>query len=399
MIRMIRLTVKFILILFSILIILGGLFFYFNSKKNAYTITPILSNTCSDSAGQMQCWDQLLKQTLKQQGLPAAFDTLAQLYDTQPAFAAECHAFTHELGQAAYEMFTSHQDFELNPKTQYCGYGFYHGFMETLLQSTKDVRQAQDFCAYVGQKLAGQTTDGEGACYHGIGHGAVDGTDIAAWGDPMKMIQPGLKMCSQAAGFDQTVFGKLYRCVSGSYNALEILSTDSKYKLTQIIKNPFYICPVQVEFYKEACYTNMLPSLLRFTNNDLATAEKIIEKISEQTNIKTTVVYSLFHEFIRLNLDQPNYNIEQGVQVCHGSADLFRLACVEGLAGGHMKYGDPQQAYIKGLAFCKASILRSDEEDSCYNTILTRLPIWYSPAKAAEICASVETKFQHYCSK
>ncbi len=349
---------------------------------------------CSASNNQELCWQQQMKQTLQSQGLPAAFDILANLYDTAPAFASQCHAFTHELGQEAYEMFASHQDFELNSKTQYCGYGFYHGFMETLLQSTGDVSQAQNFCAYVGKKLAGQTSDGEGACYHGIGHGAVDGTDIKAWGNPQAMIDPSLKLCKFASCDNQQF---LYRCVTGVYNALEILSSDPQYKLTMIQKNPFWLCPSQPEFYKEPCYTNMLPSLLRFTNNDLVKSEKMIEKIPEQTAIKTTVSYSLFHEFIRLNLERPNYNIENGVQICHGLADPYRLSCIEGLAGGHMKYGDPQQAYVKGLAFCKMPILKSDEEDSCYNTILTRLPIWYSPAKSAEICSSVDVKFQTYC--
>lgn len=386
---------KIIIVLSVTLIIAAGIFFYFNSKKNAHNQTTVLpSNNCSSSQNQLQCWQQQMKQTLQSHGLPAAFDALANLYATQPAFAVQCHNFTHELGEEAYEMFASGKDFELNSKTQYCGYGFYHGFMETLLQNTKDVRKAQDFCAYVGKKLAGQTTDGEGACYHGIGHGAVDGTDVKAWGNPQAMIDPSMKLCKFVSGTNQDY---LYRCVTGVYNALEILSTDSKYKLSMIEKNPFWLCPSQPESYKEPCYTNMLPSLLRFTNNGLEKSEKIIEKIPEKPNIKTTVIYSLFHEFVRLNLDRPNYNIENGMQICHSLADTFRLACVDGIAGGHMKYGDPKLAYVKGLAFCKMPILKSDEEDSCYNTILTRLRIWYSPVQAAEICSAVDAKFQKYC--
>ena len=121
--------------------------------------------------------------------------------------------------------------------------------MEELLKATGDYSQAQDFCKYVGVKLAGETTDGEGACYHGIGHGTVDGSDPSAWGDPQKMMQPAMDMCLKVAGNDHSQYGKLYRCVSGAYNSLEILSADSKYRLTQIQKNPFFICSSQPKEY------------------------------------------------------------------------------------------------------------------------------------------------------
>lgn len=358
------------------------------------------SDKCSDLGDKIKCWQDMLNKTLEQGGLPATFDLLAELYAKEPLFASECHSFTHEIGKYTYSKFKSGEDFDLNSKTSYCGYGFYHGFMETLLHATGDIKQAQDFCKYVGVKLANETTDGEGACYHGIGHGAVDGGDPSSWGDAKKMIAPSLNMCEKVAGDDHSQYGKLYRCVTGAYNAIEILSADPKYKLSQIQEDPFYICPSQIDEYKEACYTNMLPALLRFTNNDLLKGEKYIEKIPPNINfpnMRENVVSDLFHEFIRMNLNLPEYNIASGIAICHSLSNLYRKGCINGLAGGHMKYGNPGEAYVKGLTFCARIELRDDEKDVCYNSILSRLLIWYSPSKSKDICKTVPGKFQKYC--
>ena len=356
---------------------------------------------CGQDGQNPQCWQNAINDALNKQGLDAAFEVMANLYNTQPAFAAECHGYSHQLGQAAYQLFAQHKDFELTPKTAYCGYGFYHGFMETLLHTSGNIQEAKDFCAYVGKKLQAYTSDAEGACYHGIGHGTVDGGDPTAWGSPQKMLEPGMAMCKTVAGDDTSQFGKMYRCVSGAFNALEILSQDPKYQLTQIQNDPFYLCPSQPVSFQEACYTNMLPALLRFTGSDLLKAAKAVEAIKEVSGdftIRSQVMLSLFHEFIRIHLAAPNYDVAQGVAMCRSLNKEMRLPCIQGLSGGHMKYGQPQQEYIKGLAFCGSSILHSDEAQTCYQYILPRLRIWYSLEKSNQICQSVPAAEQKYCS-
>lgn len=380
--------------------------FHDHLRSNYVGVVEVTDNSqdsrdkCLDDGGKIQCWQELLNKTMEEEGLPKTFDLLAELYSKDQLFATECHSFVHEIGKYAYGKFKVGESFELNSKTSYCGYGFYHGFMETLLQTTGNIKQAQDFCKYVGKKLAGETLDGEGACYHGIGHGAVDGGDPTSWGKPEEMILASLKICKSLAGDDHTQYGKMYRCVSGAYNALEILSMDKKYKLPQIQKDPFYICPSQPEEYRQACYTNMIPALLRLTKNNLVESEKYIEKISDSRGdyFKSPIVSDLYHEFIRLNLNQFEYNKKEGIKQCHSFRDPFRLSCVEGLSGGHMKYGDPDKAYVKGLAFCSTSELKDDERNVCYNSILSRLRIWYSKEKSREICQNVQKEFQKYCN-
>lgn len=355
---------------------------------------------CSTDSQKIQCWQKELNTILVDKGLPATFDRLAELYSREPLFASECHGFAHETGKFAYQKFSEEENFELNSKTSYCGYGFYHGFMESLLQATGDVKKAEDFCKYVGEKLADETTDGEGACYHGIGHGAVDGSDERSWGDPQAMIEPGLKLCELVSRGDESKYGKLYRCVTGAYNAIEILSHDPKYKLEKFEKDPFSLCPTQKEEYKEGCYTNMLPAILILTKNDLLKSQKYIDGIKEVGyETRKPVTSGLWVEFVRMNLSGIDKNITNGINMCRQITEPLKLSCFYGLAEGFMKYGDPKDAYSKGLSFCAMQNLDEEERDICYNSILTRLRVWYSVEKSSQICQSVPTSYQKYCKQ
>lgn len=345
-------------------------------------------------------WEEQIAGALETEGIDQAFQLVADLYAQEPVFAAECHGYVHRLGELTYEKFVQNKNVDLSAKSYYCGYGFYHGFMESLLLDTGDIAQAQQFCRNAGEKLAGQTSDAEGACYHGIGHGAVDGGDPRAWGDAEKMIEPGMKLCEDIAGHDRSQHGKLYRCTTGVYNAIEILSTDDKYGLASLLREPFAFCETQKVEYQEGCYNNMTPALQRLTKTDFMKSAAQIAAIPEQGfTIRSSVISGLFHEFIRVNLREPDYNLAEGVKLCRMLVSELRLACIDGLSGGHMKYGQPQQEYVKGLAFCASRLLASKEQDVCHEHILTRLRIWYSPEKSAEICAGTPKNYQHYCSR
>ncbi len=378
----------------------------FSSERGVVNVLDDKSNLnvnidCASFSGKQQCWKKQIKTELGNKGLDAAFEILAHFYATEPDFASSCHSHVHILGEAAYEIFSKHENLEISSKTSYCGFGFYHGFMETLLQKTGNAEEAIKFCSYVGDKLKNQTSDAEGACYHGIGHGAVDGGDPRFWGNPKAMIKSSLEMCEKIAGSDRSLHGKLYRCITGVYNSIETLSTNPKYRIDQISKNPFYLCPTQPLEYKEGCYVNMLPALMRFTNQDFIKSTGIIEQIKEDKNsyvIRSQVILSLFHEFIRINLNKPDYNVKVGVALCRELGPFSRLPCIEGLSGGHMKYGEPTKEYVKGIAFCNSLFLVSDEKDVCFKFILSRLRIWYGGPQVPKVCESAPLAYRKYCN-
>src|SRR3989344_7401121 len=192
--------------------------------KNQSPNSQEFKNPCQGLAEskKQQCFQEMMESTLTKSGLDQAFMLMDQLFKTDPTFAKDCHDFAHLLGEKAYQQFLTDQKFNLPDKTSYCAYGFYHGFMEKLLHSGGSLDQAKSFCKYAGEKLGQQNADAEGACYHGIGHGAVeDVTDPKLFGNSQAIIQPSLDLCEQVSETED----KLFRCTTGVFNALEIVTS------------------------------------------------------------------------------------------------------------------------------------------------------------------------------
>jgi hypothetical protein len=148
----------------------------------------------------------------------------------------------------------------------------------------------------------------------------------------------------------------------------------------------------------------MLPTVLGQAGSDFRKAAAYIEShvsdpdaetIDGFTNLEM-VTLSLFHEFIRLNLDNKNY-IEEGIALCRNLSSKSRLACIEGMSGGHMKYGEPEKEYEKWLGFCGSSLMTPAEKDVCYKYVASRIRIWYRDDVAKSICTKVESDYRKYC--
>ena len=355
---------------------------------------------CSEEQNT-QCWEELMLETLEKEGVAAAFDEILTLSETEPLFGNDCHGYAHLIGEEAYNLYVAEENFELTAATTLCGYGFYHGFMETLLQTTGDIQEARDFCAAADQKLEGQGGGASQACYHGTGHGAVDGGDPTAWGDIDAMMQPGFDMC------DRLVETELqsYLCDTGVFNAIEILSREPKYEISDLHDDPFQMCNEQPLERREGCYANMLPILFNnFNNNFNRVLEYVNERMIDATapaidgnDINGLLTLGIMFEFIRLHGTEVDY-MQRGVTLCREQPAEDQLPCIKGISGGHIKYGKPGVGYVKNLEFCSLELLTEPERDACYKYLLPRVHNTYGAQKAVEICAAVPVEYkERYC--
>jgi hypothetical protein len=359
--------------------------------RNAGSQNSELSNiTCTnipDSMKRTQCIDAFFSKTLEKEGVSGAFDLMDTLFQEEPNFSASCHDFAHRLGQKAYTVFAKNKEVALSEKSSYCGYGFYHGFMEALVYNTGDIQEASDFCDYAEKSLSEKSADSGGACYHGIGHGIVEDTpDPDAWGDAQKIINPGLALCAKVS----LTKDKKFRCDTGVFNALEILMTQNKYQLSLNTVNPYWICDVQKEEHKEACYTQMVVAVLHVTHDDFAKSAAIIDTIQNDT-YAISAMYTLAIELVHTKKN----DYQGALNFCRSLSDRFQRTCITSYAEGFMKYGPPQKEYVDAVQFCNSPLLTEDDKKACFGRVLAVLRIWYTAQRSAEICQSVDPRFQY----
>lgn len=345
---------------------------------------------CQSVENKALCYTDRINETLSQRGLSAAFDALAAAYDADPDFAGTCHAETHELGKAAYERFHATGKVELSSKASYCGYGFYHGFMEALLAETNDLDEARSFCAYAGRAVPEPRGYAEGACYHGIGHGVTDGSDPRSWGDAKALAAPGLALCRQVApaGGD---WGR--RCASGVFNSIAILYRDPKYKLAT--DNPFTLCSAPyAELEKESCYDQMNTLATFMAKKDLSKAIGYTEEIVD-TKYRGIAVKGTAGFYVQiLKSAKKKVTPKETSDVCGALGAPFRDECVKGLVDGMMEFGEPGEQYREILILCEDEDLSSGLRPACFGRLVFLSGLFYTKEQVRAVCRNIPEEYQ-----
>ncbi|MBI2056267.1 MAG: hypothetical protein HYT37_02710 [Candidatus Sungbacteria bacterium] len=346
---------------------------------------------CKKRENKWQCWEDLLGAVLQAQGLNRALEIFSELYTTEPDFAVNCHGFTHKLGEAAYFIFAEHKDIEVGPKTYYCGYGFYHGFMEALLQKTGNIEEARAFCTHVGKKLERETAFAEGACYHGIGHGAVDGGDPRAWGDPQAMIEPALNLCTHAGSTEN----QIYLCGTGVFNSLAVLFGDPKYKLHVDEENTYIVCEKQSNpLFKRACYEQMNTLIVSVKNGDFKKVIQVMAGITDDEYARYAIESAAAH--FATTVTAGDY--EKMILLCRDAQPRLRSSCMHGFVGGVLEHGSPEEEYKKTLTLCRSKKFSEAERNNCFKSLFAYLNMQYPRIKVSNICESeVEGQYKIHC--
>lgn len=345
--------------------------------------------SCSNASSKPQCWEGLVDSALRNGGIRKAFEIVETLYASEPEFASDCHAYVHEIGSAAYNLFSKDKDFELSSKTSYCGYGFFHAFMESLVTKGDDLTRARKFCDYVDKQLGSQSAYAKGACYHGIGHGVADNHDVEYWNSEEELAAKPLQLCNQIA-LDETL---LHRCGSGVFNVMAINYNSGRLAINK--QDPFQFCRKQsLNYYKRACYEEMNTALFALTQSSFLDASRFVEGISEDEYANASI-RSLAGLWGVSNAQNPNFG--PIVDNCRKLQQRLRLGCFGGFAAGLIEGGQPHQEYVRALSFCSDARLSSDEKTSCYKETLWMTSHYYPKEKHQQICQSINNEFRVYC--
>lgn len=356
------------------------------------------SAACMNSANtnpgvsKTDCWAIDLTETLSSKGLDAAFDQYADIYAKDPTFRGlSCHDVGHILGAAAYARFQSNHAVIDRPETSYCGYGFYHGFIETmLLENGAAYNEVRAYCDAL--KTNGVLNNPSGACYHGIGHAALDSLPGSLWGDEKKMVDAAVAVCEQAAiGAPEQA-----QCTTGVYNALAVAASAHRYNLSFPSKPSMHICDVQKIAYQAGCYVEYGIGTIREFRLDRAETVRLIMSAPE-TKLSAAMLRGYASDEVMRSMTA--LNLPSFVSFCHSFSDtVLRNACNTGVIAGLRQGGQPGKEFVQGFAYCSL-IKDASERTLCTSQVASQTRLIATDQDAfRRACTALETSDPTICN-
>lgn len=336
-----------------------------------------------------ECFDILVRAAVKKDGIDAGYKLFTDAY-AAGKLPRSCHWTAHRIGDAAYELFRAGKEFPISHTTSYCGYGFYHGFLEHLLREKPNTEYALSFCKLVEKQLGKQ---GLWNCYHGIGHGFTeDPPDPSLWGKPDAILRPGIVMCERLFG---TSFPNLNLCLTGVYTVLAGFAEKGEFGISLDSEDPFAFCRTQPYRYHKACYGEFAPKLDSLPGWNLAHLPKILEKIHD-AKTERLVVWVVSSVMMARDILKDDH--EAHVMGCRENFfGNLKNICLGGILLGFFAHGEPDKQYVKALHFCTADLLDDDERDFCYQELFHRIRQEYTPEKVKQVCETMPVQYRASC--
>lgn len=349
-----------------------------------------------DVKTQEVCWIQEIEEILAKEGIDRAFEKFGQLYETKQAFSSDCHDVTHLLGEAAYRAYAKDRTVITSEKTAYCGYGFYHGFIEALLFTTGNFEEAKAYCRATHAKLSETVVKPNAiySCFHGLGHGTFDTQSYAKWGSDEGMMSEAIQTCEAVTMGEEQELVK--QCATGVFNALANAYNNNTYNLTLQKANPLGICERQTnEEYKKACFREVAYVYIISLSDDRGSRLHTISQMPDRVGANAAM-YAFMSEEARLGMDTES--LASFAASCESlSATDLKVSCAEGVATGLFLWGKPGVEHKNALAFCSEPALGTDARDACMIYIVSRISTVNNKESFQKICETIDPEYRKYC--
>lgn len=390
--------IRVIALIFVFLVLTAAV--YILSKQKMTPVNIAYRNTldykkidsCRNSTNKSVCVNEVLYDALNRGGVELSLDALKYIYEHDKEVEQNCHYFTHYIGEQAYQKFKRNEKITLTPKTSYCGFGFYHGFTEALFKENGSIDEARKFCYFTDKSLSGSAIRPSTACFHGIGHGAVDGSEISAWGKAQALLKPALDICEKLPNEKEK-----YECASGAFNSLAIAYSTHKYGLIGDKNNPFADCTFRNEtYYHHACYEEMNTYVLTVTKNELRPALRFAENVHSDVDASYAAqnVGGAFAQHMKTQID-----FDKAADVCQKIQKRLTPYCITGIVGGLFEFGKPGLEHERPVTFCSSALFSEENKTLCFSKLTEFLNGLFPKEKTAQICQSFPNSYRYICQK
>lgn len=353
-------------------------------------------------AEQADCWMQIVLLELRKRGIGPAFRQFAKLYERYPVFGATgCHSHAHRVGDAAYYGLyvaegLSLKEIDFPQETTTCGYGFFHGFIEHLIQDKPDEAFVVETCEYLRGRLAGTMRDIGTICYHASGHGfqqtEADDLHSELWGRADLLVQRPLARCESLPTND----AEIEDCRQGVFNVITDWMAFKNFGLALDLDDPLRLCRALPERWHHACFYELAQKLEPVTRDSPAKAAALVGGITRGALREMTFGVMIAG---MLQRQAPLNGYPRIIAECIAIADdaLFKT-CVQSSANGLMEHGSPGREYEKVLDLCATPALSARGGDRfCYEALAHRLSRFYPAEKKHTICGKFPASFHDAC--
>ncbi|MDP2736042.1 MAG: hypothetical protein Q8P12_07630 [bacterium] len=340
-----------------------------------------------------RCTYEKVEHLAEQEGVDAAFQLFKETYASGANLV--CHWTAHLIGEVAFEEYLKGHMFNITNETSYCGYGFYHGFMELMLRENPDPALAISFCEDVGAVLG---EEGRDNCYHGIGHGFTEEPPPQwTWGDGMAMAEPGLGVCERLLG--DTAY-KWETCATGVFTVIAGFHYKDQYDLSvEEAVDPFRFCREEVpERYQTACHGEFAPKLDKVLFWDVTRIPALTDGIKDGRTREYAIRAIVGGMLQRDVTDEASY--EKYVLGCRAfSRPEDKESCRRGAVWGFWLHGVPEEEYKRMLTLCGLPLLTQEERSFCYEVSFERFNAVYEQSKVQAVCQEIPALYRAYCSR
>ncbi|MBX9765213.1 hypothetical protein K2X83_01070 [Patescibacteria group bacterium] len=326
------------------------------------------------------CWEADVTDTLSKDGLSAAFALVDSFYADDPAFRRNCHDVMHILGAAAFREFRNSPVVTAEKRTSYCGYGFYHGFIETMLveNGNSNFDAVKKYCAQLRTEFSPSAA---GPCFHGIGHAIFDSLPGTLWGSAERMTHEALRTCEGVLTADE----ERAQCASGVYNSLANALSARTYDISFSDIEVARFCEEQKPLYQKTCYGELGIGYIREKHMERDTALSFIRSLP--ADVQPSQVFFYFADETKRMMHSLDVAI-----LASACASLKNggetHSCIDGVLQGFREATHVAKTHDVALPFCAAF-----SDDSFNNYCVTKT------IQSTSVQVLKSTLFQNECRR
>lgn len=361
-------------------------------------------DTASSDLEKVDCWLALIIARVRTDGIERGYTAFRYVYNTYPVFGATgCHQHAHRVGDAAYyELFVARglavPEMEFPQETVSCGYGFYHGFIEHLIQDRPDPAFVAETCEYLRGRYSGTMRDIGTICYHASGHGftmaKADTLRKSEWGSVDMLIQEPLAHCERLDLSEE----EIEDCREGVFNVISDWAVLNNFGLVYDFDDPFGVCRRQPERWRYPCYYEIGMKLEPVLGDDPVAAATYVQDIEEP--VLRQVTYGVIVAGM-MQRAAPEGRAGEILEGCLAVDDAtLRKQCVHSMTNGIMEHGSPGSEYKTAAPLCERLMERGDGLGVfCFETLGRRLKRFYPPEKVDGICVTFPEEARPVCGE